>query len=121
MAPPKEAPVVSSAIGQFKHAAIVADFGYRDEDEAMQIAGQQSAARAVRALESLSTDGRMALIPLLEDADLAIRVLAAGYLVKVIPEQALTVLKQINEARSEEASITAFRLLMLHDLGELKL
>lgn len=79
-------PCAPSIVAQFKRAAIVTNFGHQDQDGAMQLAGLRSAKRAVQALDESGPGGRQALVPLLEDPDPAIRVLAAAYQVKIIPD-----------------------------------
>jgi hypothetical protein len=53
--------------------------------------------KIIDALDSLGAEGRFALIPLLDDTDQGIRVVAAAYLLKVIPERAIAVLKEIEK------------------------
>jgi hypothetical protein len=108
-------------IDQFKRAAVVCDFGYRDEDNAMQLAGLRSADRAVQALEASESAGRKELAALLSDPDPAIRVLAAGYLVKVMPDKALEVLEDIRERCLTEARMTASRMLRNYERGDFNL
>ncbi len=106
-------------IEQFKHAAIVAHFGYEDEDRAMQRAGIGAAKRVVQGLDAF--DARLALAPLLEDPDWGVRVSAAGYLVKALPELALAVLKDSHLHGSTEARLTASAILQKYERGELKI
>ncbi|MDI9849930.1 DUF2019 domain-containing protein, partial [Rhodoblastus sp. 17X3] len=51
----------------------------------------------VRKLDAFGTQGRLALMPLLADADQGVRVLAAAFLLKVSPEQAIPVLREISK------------------------
>lgn len=114
-------PRISFIIGQFRRGAIVLDYGCQDDDKSMQDAGWSSVQKAVDALDSFGPEGRQALIPLLDDPEPAIRVMAAGYLVRTTPRRALAVLKEINETSAAEASMTAFRLLRRHARGELNM
>jgi hypothetical protein len=106
-------------IEQFKHAAIVTHFGYEDEDRAMQRAGIGAAKRVVQGLDAF--DARLALVPLLDDPDWGVRVSAAGYLVKALPERALPVLKEIRERCPTRAHMTAFWILERYEHGELEM
>jgi hypothetical protein len=105
-------------IEQFKHAAIVTHFGYEDEDRAMQRAGIGAAKRVVQGLDAF--DARLALVPLLDDPDWGVRVSAAGYLVKALPERALAVLKEIRERCPTHARMTASHMLSKYEHGELE-
>jgi hypothetical protein len=101
---------------QFRRAAIVYHWGYEDEDRAMQGAGKRSAEEAITVLDSCK-DGRMALVPFLDDPDPSVRVFAAGYLVKIMPERALAVLKELDERCITQARMTAFYFLERHENG----
>ena len=102
-------------IGQFKRAAIVTHFGYEDEDHAMQRAGIRSAKRAVQCLDAFKA--RLALVPLLEDPDWGVRAFAGGYLLKIAPEQALPVLKDVYQRGSCHARSTAAEWLRTYERG----
>jgi hypothetical protein len=106
-------------IEQFKHAAIVTHFGYEDEDRAMQRAGIGAAKRVVQGLDAF--DARLALVPLLDDPDWGVRVSAAGYLVKALPERALAVLREIRERAPTHARLAASAILQKYERGELKM
>jgi hypothetical protein len=111
--------VIQFLVEQFKRGALVTHFGYDEEDSAMQLSGIECVKRAIRALDSFGPEGREGLIPLLEDPDWSIRVFAAGYLVKVMPEQALDVLKDIFLRCPTRAYWTASTMLQRYDRGEL--
>ena len=105
-------------VEQFKRAAIVTHFGYEDEDHAMQLAGIRGAKRAAQGLDAF--DARLALLPLLEDPDWGIRAFAGGYLLRIAPEQALPVLKDISQRGSYRARSTAAHWLEKYESGELQ-
>ncbi len=117
----KQTPMLQLLIGRFKRAAIVTHFGYEDEDAAIQRAGIASAKRAIEEIDAFGSGARLALVPLLDDPDPSIRVFAAGHLVKVTPERALAVLKEINERCPTLAQMTASDMLWRHRHGELKM
>jgi hypothetical protein len=114
-------PLIPFILEQFKRAAIVCDYGYEDEDNEMQIAGLKSARRAVQTLEALDADGRQFLAPLLDDPNPAVQVLAAAYLVKIMPERALAVLRHLRDYCLDQPRMTAARMLRNHDRGDLNL
>jgi len=87
----------------------------------MQTAGWNSVQKAVDMLDSFGPEGRQSLVALLADPDPAIRVMAAGYLVKVMPEGALAILNETRETCPAEARQTAFRLLRRHARGDLNM
>jgi len=103
-------------VEQFKRAAIVTLFGDEDEDRAMQLAGIRSAKRAIRSLDAFGA--REALVPLLEDPDWGIRAFAAGYLLKITPERALPVLKDIYLYGSARVRMRASDWLRSYECGE---
>lgn len=106
---------------KFKHAAIVAQFGYQDEDKAMQRAGTRAARASAEYLDACGDDGRLALVPLLEDPEWGVRVFAAGYLVKLMPEQAVAVLKDVSERCPTRERMRAAHMLWKYEHGELDL
>jgi hypothetical protein len=114
----KQDPLIPFLIERFKRGAIVTHFGYEDEDNAMTGAGIDSAKGAIKLLDALGPETRLALLPLLEDPDWSIRVFAAGYLLKAAPERALPVLKQIKEECLTRARFTAFQFLWDHEHEE---
>lgn len=121
MSDTQETLVYKRLIAQFKRAAIVTHFGYEDEDDVMQGAGISSAKRAVKALDALEPDGRKALSPLLNDSDPGVRVFAAGYLLRIMPERALSVLKEVYERGPIKVRLTAGRILNKYEDGELNM
>jgi hypothetical protein len=58
---------------------------------------------------------------LLDDTDQLVRVLAARYLIKVMPEGALAILKDIHLRGSTEACLTASAVLQKYERGALKI
>ncbi|ARN81581.1 DUF2019 domain-containing protein [Methylocystis bryophila] len=96
------------------------NFGYQDEDKAMQLAGLRALDRAAKGLDLLFKEkGREALVPLLDDADLSVRVFAAGYLLKLMPDRALAVLGDIRLRGESEVRVTAGSLLRRFENGTL--
>lgn len=121
MSDKKTDPLLAFLIERFKRAAIVTDFGYEDKDDAMQCAGIDALHRAVGGLDAIGPQARLALVPLLDDPNWGIRVFAAGYLVKLIPERALMVLNDIRARCPTSAQMTAFHMVRRHENGELNL
>ncbi len=113
--------VIRYLVEQFSRAAIVTHFGYEDEDNAMQLAGLRSAKQAIQVLDTFGPDARLALVPLLDDPDWSIRVFAAGYLAKIMPERALPALQDIRLRAPTRARMTAFNMLQANERGELDL
>ena len=111
-------PLSEALVERFKRAAIVAHCGHEDEDLAMQSAGIAAARRAVETLDALRSDGRQALVPLLDDPDWGVRAYAAGYLLERMPARALTVLKDIDARCPTSASMTAYRMLRAFELDK---
>jgi hypothetical protein len=106
-------------IRRFKHGAVVAHFGYEDEDIAMQKAGIGAVNRTVRELDAFGFGGRSALAPLLDDSDQGIRAFAAGHLLGLMPERALEALKDIYDNGSARPRMTAAQFIEEYEKGEL--
>ena len=102
---------------QFRRAAMVYHWGREQEDRKMQSAGEKSAAEAIKGLD-IWDEGRASLVPLLDDPDPSVRVFAAGYLVKVMPDRPLPVLQELDERGTTVAHMTAFWFLQRHKSGE---
>jgi hypothetical protein len=112
---------IPQLVEQFKAGAILYHQGLEDEKLAVQKRGQKNVFSAIQSLDAIGPEGRNNLIPLLEDPDPGVRVYAAGTLVKVIPERALAVLKEIDDFGTTRAHMTAYHMLRSHRLGDLRL
>jgi len=106
-------------IRRFKHGAMVAHFGFQDEDIAMQKAGIRAVNRTVRELDAFGYGGRSALVSLLDDQDDGIRAFAAGHLLGLMPERALAALKDIYDNGSARPRMTAAQFIEEYEKGEL--
>lgn len=113
--------LMRSLIGKFRRAAIVYHYGAYDEDHAITRAGGRAVHRAVKAIEVCAYEGRLALLPLLDDPDPCVRVFAAGFLVKITPERALPVLQDIKESWEVMQCRTASEMLFKYGKGELNM
>jgi hypothetical protein len=67
--------------------------------------------KIIDSLDSVGDEGRLALAPLLNDADQGTRVLAAAYLLKIIPNQAMAVLNEVEKGLTFFPRIDAGRFL----------
>ncbi len=74
--------------------------------------------RVVKALDALGSGYRAALIPLLDSEDVEIRVMAANYLIKIIPERALALMREIDKKGSGSTSMFAMTMLFAYERGE---
>ena len=108
-------------IEQFTAGAVLYHQGLEDEALRVQRKGQQAVLGAIKALDALGPHGRKSLFPLLDHPDPGVRVYAAGTLVKIIPEQALTVLQEIKNFGITRAHMTAFHMLQSIQDGDLRL
>ena len=77
--------------------------------------------RTARALDALRPGGRNALLPLLEDANPGVQVMAAIYLLNWVPEPALRVLRDIEEQMLDQVSLTATWGLARYESGDIKI
>ncbi|HMK91230.1 MAG TPA: HEAT repeat domain-containing protein [Methylocystis sp.] len=108
-------------VRRFKHAAMVAHFGYEDENIAMQRVGIDAVWQTVRELDAFGPDARSALIPLLDDPDPGVCVFAARHLLDIRPDRALAAIKHIHNHCRTEARRTAAKFLEKYQNGELKI
>jgi hypothetical protein len=116
----KRSPFAPILVERFRQSAKVADFGYQQEDHAMQLAGLRAVDRAAKQIDMLcGPEGRLELVPLLDDPELSIAVFAAGYLLKLMPERALAVLNDIVRRGHIEVRMTARSILRRHEWGKL--
>jgi hypothetical protein len=104
---------------RFKRCAMATNFGYIDEDKALQLAGLRGIGRTIRDIDLFGPQARRALTPLLDDDDASTRAFAAKYLLKLAPERALAVLKHVEANGPTEARITAGGILFDHARGDL--
>ena len=78
-----------------------------DVDGANAAVGQTNA--ITERLDAIGSGRRLALAPLLKHTDAGLRVSAAAYLIGLIPERALPVLREVNDSeRANSAHFTAF-------------
>jgi hypothetical protein len=107
---------------QFRAGARVYDGGYELEDINIQRAGLKAMKAVVKELDLLGgAKGRNALIPLLDDPDEGVRVHAAAFLLKRLPERAVAVLTEIDERSLTRTQMTASKMLDSHKRGDLDL
>ena len=90
-------PKIPDLVEQFKQSAIAYYSACDDEIFKKQEVAGKRVNQIVQDLDSFGVEGRLALIPLLDDADQGIRALAAAFLLKVIPERAIAVLEEIRK------------------------
>jgi hypothetical protein len=100
-------PTIQALVEKFKQSAIDYYSACDDEKFAKQKTVVARAKRIVQDLDAIGVEGRLALIPQLDDAHQGIRVLSAAYLLKVIPDQAIAVLKEIRQGRTIFPRLTA--------------
>lgn len=90
-------PAIPDLIENFKQSAIAYYSACDDENFRKQKVEVEDGNKIVEALDAFGVEGRLALIPLLDVADQAIRVVAAAFLLKVIPDRATAVLEEIRK------------------------
>jgi hypothetical protein len=89
-----------------------------DENFRKQKAEVDHANKIIDALDSFGVEGRLALTPLLDDADQGIRVVAAAFLLKVIPDRAIAVLEAIRKGPTYFPRIDAGRFIDSYVAGK---
>jgi hypothetical protein len=110
-------PTIHDLVEQFKLSTI-AYFEACDEEKFKKQKAEVDRTNAIiEALDFFGGDGRLALIPLLDDADQGIRVGAAAYLLKVMPERAIAVLEEIRKGSTIFPRLTAGEVLDSYTTG----
>ena len=74
--------------------------------------------RTVKALDALGSGHRSALVPLLDTNDVEVRIMAAVYSLKIVPERALPILQDIDSNGSGPTSMYAMIMLSAYNNGE---
>jgi hypothetical protein len=95
----------------------VLDYGCQDEDHGIQRAAWKAIDRTLAEMDVFGPDARRFLIPLLDDPDPAIRVMAGAGLLKIMPERAIKVLNDIEQNCLERTRWTAYRVLYSYKEG----
>jgi hypothetical protein len=98
---------ISDLVQNFKKSTIDYYTARDDDDFKKQETAGIRVNKIVEALDAFGAEGRLALIPLLDDTDQGIRTFAAADLLKVIPERAVAVLKEIERGPTYFPRITA--------------
>jgi hypothetical protein len=117
----RQASNVATIIERFKMGALLVDEARENFDADTEIEGIKMIRESLKELDTPGPDGRNALVPLLDDPAPAIRAYAAGALVKIVPDRALTVLHEIRDRCLTVAHLIAGNLLILHEHGGLTL
>jgi hypothetical protein len=114
-------PQIAALLADFKAGAQLYAEAIEIEDNEAADEGKMASRAAVQALDAQGPHGRDVLIPLLDDPDPAIRVAAAAYLVKIVPQRALAELRNIQDTCRTRTHMTAFHLLWAYEHGDLNL
>ena len=107
MARKEPQPTITELVEKFKQSTR-AYYSARDDDDfkEQEIAGTH-VNKIIADLDSVGSEGRLALIPLLDATDHGIRTFTAAFLVEVIPERAIAVLTEISKGPTYFPRITA--------------
>jgi hypothetical protein len=105
---------VASLVGGFRFGARLA---HALHDELLDTTGETKVVdlmeEIIHQLEGLDL-GRTALLPLLDDPDAGVRASAGAYLIKLMPERAIPVLRDVEEKEdANSAHFTAYFALMM--------
>jgi hypothetical protein len=88
---------IPDLVEDFKQSAIGYYSACDDDNFAKQKKLVNRRREIIEELDAFGTQGRLALTSLLDDADQGVQVLAAAFLLKVSPEQAIPVLHEISK------------------------
>jgi hypothetical protein len=100
-------PAIPELVEKFKQSTRGYDSARDDDDFKKQEIAGTHVNKIIADLDSVGSEGRLALIPLLDDADQGIRTFTAAFLVGIIPERAIAVLTEIAKGPNYFPRITA--------------
>jgi hypothetical protein len=103
-------------VRQFREGALIYHFGLFMADNAIQDKGLDIEDRATDTLEALRPDGLLAILPLLDDPDPAVRSGTAARLLDVMEERAIVILEELKDCDHLEASTSARLSLLVHTM-----
>lgn len=118
----------ATLIDKFVKYAIISADALREDDNRKDASYIGRRHAIVATLDARSPDGRVALVPLLDHPDPAVRVAAGVRLLKLMPERALPVLEKVRDARDSaetahphwrEASYKASMTISMYERNEL--
>jgi hypothetical protein len=88
---------IQALIEKYKQSAIAYYSACDDNDFAKQKTAGGSVNKIVQELDGFGAEGRLALIPLLDDPDQGVRTFVAADLLKIEPKRAIPVLTEISK------------------------
>ncbi|MDI9849993.1 DUF2019 domain-containing protein [Rhodoblastus sp. 17X3] len=89
--------VIPDLVQEFKQSAMTYYSACDDENFRKQKVKVKHTNKIIEALDCFGAEGRLALVPLLDDPDQGIRVVAAAFLLKRFPEQAIAALEEVRK------------------------
>jgi hypothetical protein len=113
----EEATQANALAAEFQKGAKLYFAGRETYNTRKQSKGLDIIIRVVKALDALGSGRRDALLPLLDSSDVDVRVMAAVYSIKIVPERALALLKEIDDKGSGPTSMYAMTMLMAYNSG----
>ena len=111
-------PTIQAIVEEYKQTAIEYYAACDDENFAKQETAVARVKRIVQDLDAIGVEGRLALIPLLDNDHQGIRVFAAADLLKLIPNRAITVLTEIRQGQTIFPRLTAGEFLRSYAKGQ---
>lgn len=105
-------------LDDFVHSALRRYAAMDTHDNRTQRACIENMIRIIRELDAMQPEGRAALTKLLGSDELAVRVTAASYLLNVMPETVLPILKDIQDNCYGDAAIDATTALFMYRAGD---
>ena len=102
---------IAAIFDRFRAAALLYQHGLFLRSNRIESKGLDGIQAAKKELDALGPDGRRELIPLLDDPDPGIRVMATPYVYPFVPERVLAVLNEIDKNCETDATMTAFHYL----------
>ncbi|MGP8169731.1 hypothetical protein [Rhodoblastus sp.] len=110
---------IKTIVEKYKESATAYYAALDDDNFTKQKFEMDSVNKIVEMLDSFGVEGRLALIALLDDANQGIRVLAAAFLLKEIPDRAIAVLKEIQVGQTIYPRLTAVGFLRSYAEGKM--
>jgi hypothetical protein len=114
----EEVAQASKLVAEFQAASKLYFEGRETYNSRKQDKGLKTAIRVVKALDALGSGHRAALVPLLESGDVEVIAMAANFLIKIVPERALAIMREIDAKGSGPTSMFVMTQLFAYNLGE---
>ncbi|WP_296714222.1 hypothetical protein [Rhodoblastus sp.] len=111
-------PAIPDLVEELKQSAMTYYSACDDENFRKQKVEVKHTSKIIEALDCFGAEGRLALVPLLDDPDQGIRVVAAAFLLKPFPERAIAALEEVRTGPTYFPRMDAWNFLESYTKGK---